>query len=406
MKEISLNKNGIISLTVFVITITVSSLTIVTAIFPSFLLRYFGGRAFSNEINPFELGVNGPIIIITNAIFFALLLLHWKKRLPSLIEKPLNSFFNFDLSRNLALLIMIILVGLYITFSVGELFDGKFQPDYNVRVKGWLDNYTFFDIGYWGLSAHLQAGLGVLSVMIFDNPQVMPFFSDITLIVLVYFLTLEISGKRLSGIIASAIVAQSTVFLVYDVGITYPSFWVTFYLGSLLFIKKFWPVSSLTWALGIFTKILVGAYLPMTLFFILRSNISKKRKIYLYLSYAGIIVLGLGILFSLGETIPINLDKEFEMHDFLGGFTSTTYSLRYDVLVLVLVVPVTVGLYLRSRRGNLQADSVNFLIFGTILSGALVPAAGLAINVPYRFLPLIVFVAIALGVTISSKIKT
>lgn len=399
LEKITTRFSSILSWIVFISTLLLSVLVVIATIFPAFLVMVFGGRTFSTGMTPFEPSILAIPIILASVIFTGLLILGLKNKLPLFIQKIVKYLDSFEISSHLALFLLVIISGIYISASVGELFDGTFEADYEERVKSWLSDFDIFTIGPWGIGDHLHVFLGVLSIQIFDNPNVIPFLSSISLIPLIYFITRELSGKRFSGVIASVVLLQSTIFLHYDTDITYPNFWIMFYLLSLLLIKKLWQLSAISWVCGILTKILTAAFLPMTLFFIYRTDMPKRKKIYLLASYAVIIAAGL----SFQNVVPGNL--HFDAHDALGGISSIAYSLRYDVLILVVMMPVVVGLFLRSRRGNLSADSVNFLIFGILLSAVIVPAVGMAVNVPYRFVPLIVFVAVGIGMCISSKPK-
>jgi len=68
------------------------------------------------------------------------------------------------------------------------------------------------------------------------------------------------------------------------------------------------------------------------------------------------------------------------------------------------MLPLIVGLFFKSRNGFKEADSITFLILGMILSAVLIPAFSTAINMPYRFIPLVVFFAIGVGVLLSKKV--
>ena len=397
------NSNAVSSL-VFISTVSMAILTTIAAIFPAFFLVNFGGRDNPLGVDPFEPGLWGLPIIFTNAIFFTIIFLYNKNKIPNSILKTIKKFFDFEISRNTAFFIMIILIGTYIIFSVPELFDDKFYQDYSERVKRWLENFDPYEIGEGGITTHVHVMMGVFSIQIFDNVKVIPFLASISLIIVTYFLTKELSGKRFSGIIASSILLQSVVFLVYDTSISYPNFWILFYLLSLLLILKLWYLSPISWLLGFLTKILTGAFIPFTFFFVYRADISRRRKIQVLSSYAIILIAGIISLYIL--EIPLfsfGPESEFDSHDFLGSLSSIAYSLRFDGFVLLFLIPLIVSLFWRAKKGNLQADSINFLILGIILITALVPSFGLAINVPYILIPLIVFFAIGFGMVISSK---
>ena len=406
-KKIESQFSNLVTWGVFLITLVFVIITISSAIFPNLLLTSFGGNENYANIDPFEIGIWAYPLLMTNFIIFGLALLYFKKRLPSQLTSLFKFIFNFEVSAKITFFVIVILIGLYIIFSVGELFDGQFQPDYIERVKDWIENFSFTEFETEGLNApgwgsYLHIVFGVVSVKVFDNVQVIPFLASIALLVLTYFITFEITKKRFAGIVAFVIVLQSGVFLHYDTGITYPNFWILLYLFSLYLIYKKWPASPVSFVISIFTKIMTVAFLPMTLFFIYRASISKQNKIRLLILYG--IVIGLGIIFFSFTNSNSSGSGEFDSHDFWGGFNAIHQSLRFDPLVLLFMLPLIVGLFFVSRNGFKEADSITFLILGMILSAIFIPALGGAINVPYRFVPLIVFFAMGVGILLSKKV--
>jgi len=403
-KKINSQFSNLVTLGVFLITLVFVIITLTSSIFPNLLLTSFGGNENYANIDPFEMGIWIYPLLITNLIIFGLAILYWKKRLPSKLTSLFKFIFNFEVSSKIAFFVIVILIGLYIMFSVGELFDGKFQADYYERVKVWHENFSFTKIdndnfNSPGLGGYLHVMLGFISIQIFDNVKVIPFLASISLLVLTYFITFEITKKRFAGIVAFVILLQSGVFLHYDTGITYPNFWILFYLFSLYLIYKKWPISPVSFVVSVLTKIMTVAFLPMTLFFIYRASISKQNKIRLVILYG--IIAGLGIFYFANSSTG---DPEFDSHDFWGGFNAIHQSLRFDPLVVLFILPLIVGLFFKFRNGFKEADSVTFLILGIILSAILIPAFSSAINVPYRFVPLVVFFAMGVGVLLSKRV--
>ena len=78
-------------------------------------------------------------------------------------------------------------------------------------------------------------------------------------------------------------------------------------------------------------------------------------------------------------------------------------SLRADGLVLLFILPLTVGLFVASRKRVLHADSIMFFVLTMLLLGPLLLAFSDHHNVPYRFVPLIVFFAMGVGVLLSKR---
>lgn len=145
----------------------------------------------------------------------------------------------------------------------------------------------------------------------------------------------------------------------------------------------------------------------MTFFFIYRTKMDKRKKIRVLVSYVIMIVLGLSIL-SIAD-LDLNQDNvpftDFDSHDFWSGFSAISVALRMDGLVLIFLLPLIVGLFVASKKGVVHADSIMFLIFSIILTAPLLVAFSDHHNVPYRFVPLIVFFAIGVGLLLSKKIN-
>jgi hypothetical protein len=408
-KKIESQFSNLVTWGVFLITIVFVIITLTSAIFPNLLLTSFGGVENHANINPFETGMWTYPLLVTNFMIFGLAILYWKKRLPSQLTSSIQFIFNFEVSAKIAFFVITILIGLYIIFSVGELFDGQFQDDYNERVNDWLENFSLTEFETKGLNAptwgsYLHILFGVISIDVFDNVKVIPFLASISLLVLTYFITFEITQKRFAGIIAFVILLQSVVFLHYDTGIVYPTFWILFYLFSLYLMYKKWPASPVSYVISILTKMMTLLFLPMTLFFIYRASISKQNKIRLMILYGIVVVLGVLFLILTNSGL-FSADREFESHDFWGGFNAIHQSLRFDPLVILFMLPLIVGLFFTSRRGFRQADSITFLILGMLLSALLIPSlTGTGINAPYRFIPLVLFFAMGVGVLLSKKV--
>jgi len=229
----------------------------------------------------------------------------------------------------------------------------------------------------------------------------MPFLASISLLLLTYFFTVKITNKRFAGIVAMLILVQSSTFYNFDTIATYSNFWGLFYLLSLYLIYKKWYLSPISYIASIFSKPLTIAFVPLSLFFVFRAEIPKKIKIRTMIIYSALLAILATIMLSggsdIGGTAPFNLD------DFWAGFTVWSFQLRTDGLFLVFILPLTVGLFLTSRKGFLQADSMLFLIAGIILAIPLLAALTYFNVHPYRFVPLVVFFAVGVGTLLSQR---
>jgi len=223
-----------------------------------------------------------------------------------------------------------------------------------------------------------------------------------------YLFTYEITKKRFAGIVSLVILLQTTTFLRYDSVSSYSNFWILFYLVSLyLIVKKRWYLSPLSYIASILSKPLTVAYLPMTLLFTYRANISQKKKIQTIIAYIVVVAVGIGIYFGAGLDFGGSIFRSinFESDDFWGAFTIWAFQLRFDSTFLLLILPLTVTLFLTARKVNPQADSILFLLAGIMLAMPLLAAFSDFNLHPYRFVPLLVFFAIGVGTIFSKKIK-
>jgi hypothetical protein len=123
-------------------------------------------------------------------------------------------------------------------------------------------------------------------------------------------------------------------------------------------------------------------------------------------SYGGVILIILTV-FSFGDSVYGDIINISDSEFFLA-LNTLGYTLRYDVFIILSLLPVTIGLFFTSRRGFLQADSILILILASLLAGPFISMlTGFYLQqvliLPYRLLPLIVFVAIGIGVFLSKK---
>ena len=98
------------------------------------------------------------------------------------------------------------------------------------------------------------------------------------------------------------------------------------------------------------------------------------------------------------EVIDINSSK------FMLGFQVIISQLRFDYFLLMALLPVTVGLLFLSKNKLKHADSILILIFGTIITSPILVTFTYHYEIlPYRFVPLLVFFAIGVGMFFAKK---
>ena len=222
------------------------------------------------------------------------------------------------------------------------------------------------------------------------------------MLIVTYLITVTITQKRFAGIVATVILLQSSVFLTYDTSIAYTNFWILFYLVSLYAVYRFWILSPVSYILSIPAKALTAVFMPMSIYFILRSNISKKKKIILSITTAGIILSG-GIVMIGGFSVTQGTEEKFDAKEFQMGFTSFAFQLRSDGLIMLFMIPLIVGLFIVSKKGVKHGESIMVLISGMLLIAPILTGFTNQTNQPYRFVPLVVFFAIGVGVLLSKR---
>jgi hypothetical protein len=160
-------------------------------------------------------------------------------------------------------------------------------------------------------------------------------------------------------------------------------------------VVKLWFTNPIFYVASIFCKSLTALFAPMSIFFILNSNISKKHKIILSGTIIGLLMVGSSIV-----SVSDLTDEEFMWHEFWVGFSAFAFQMRFDGLVILFLVPLVFGLFVASKN-NRYANSISILIIGILLTAPLLTGLTDITNQPYRFLPMLVFFAVGVGILFS-----
>ena len=401
--------SNVLSYLVFLSTISIVIISLFAIIFPGFFISiYF---PYNVEIVPFEPSIWLIPVSSFSFVFLVLGFVYYKRKLPVQVYKCIQFILNFEISKRITVILGIIIFVFYIGFSVNELSineEGQF-PDYNIlkaALQIWPSTESDDIYVQEQNSRYVRMLLLVSSIEIFQNIKILPFVASISLLIVTFFLTYQISHKRFSGIVALLIILQSHTFLFFDTVAVYENFWILFFLISLYLINRKWQLSSILYLLALFSKAFIFVFFLSTIFYIYRARISSRKKIWAMCSYGGVILIILAV-FSFGDSVYGDIINISDSEFFLA-LNTLGYTLRYDVFIILSLLPVTIGLFFTSRRGFLQADSILILILASLLAGPFISMlTGFYLQqvvvMPYRFLPLIVFVAIGIGVFLSKK---
>ena len=404
MSETTISKS--ITYAVFLFSIGIIGISVISVIFPALIISQT--YEFPLDLNPFEISPWALPILSTAISLFVFGFLHYKKKLPSSLSNGINFILNFEISRKISIILGLSILVIYIGFSIPELFidEAEQWPDFLVLEEA---------LNIWPSTDHLSVYVKEqntryvrmilldFSQEFFQNIKLLPFVASIFTIVLTALITIQISKKRLAGIIAMLVLLSSVTFTDFDTIAVYENFWVLFYMISLYAIKKKWILSPLFYILSVFTKAYVAPFFIMTLYSVYRTTIEKKNKYLLFISYIGIIIIALSIIIA-GQTLYTDI-FELNFSKFFLGFADTAMQFRGDLFFIVMLLPMTIGLYMLCKN-NPNADIIHSLIAGTIIFGPILVMSTFFYEIlSYRYVPTLVFFSIGIGMFFAKKIK-
>jgi len=395
-----------ISWIVFFFTISMVILSLIPVVFPSLIVASFTQvndleqyDISGLEIDPFQAGPLSGALFVTSGIVFGLAILYFKNKLPKSISKAFQLIFNFEVSKKVAIISMVVILAIYVAASANELAEEEKYEDY-IGVKQRLEKWSP-DQMTRSFEPHVNYFLISSSMILFGNYAVVPFLASIALVIIVYFFTKQITNKRFAGLVAAIILLQSNVFLSFDTSVAYTNFWVLFYLLSLYFMYKAWPLSPISYIASIPAKALTVTFLPMSIYFLLRCSISRKKKMIISGAIIGIVIAGAAA--SSGANLTGGAQQEsFISDEFWIGFASFATQLRFDSLVILFLIPLVVGLLFTSTK-NKHAESIMVMIGGMLLIAPFLTGFTDQTNQPYRFVPLVTFFAVGVGILLSKS---
>ena len=391
---------------VFFATLVIVGVSLTSVIFPLLIISHTY-ELFPDELNPFEISPWLIPLIIINCIIFGIGFGYNKNKLPKLIYNGIRFALSFEISKKTAIIVGRVIILIYIGLSVEELtfYEGDQFPDWFILEKSlaiWPSTDSPDKYVQEQNTRYVRMLLLDFSQEYLQNIKILPFIASILVVVFTALITIQISKKRFAGIISILVLLQSFTFLSFDTIAVYENFWVLFYLVSIYTIQKKWPLSSIGFFLAIFTKAFAITYFFMSLYWIFRAAISTKKKFVLLSSYGAVVIVTL-IIFQHESSIYDDLVR-INTLEFFEGFTAWGNNMQFDPLIILCILPLTVGLYIKSRNGFVHADTILVLILGSMLAGPFISLiTDFYFILPYRFVPFIVFMAIGIGLFFQNK---
>ena len=403
--QITISKGNMLSWAVFIPTVIIVLLSLSPVVFPALLTRstspFQGVVATPEFVNPLQPGILAIPLVITNLILLGIGIAYRKKK-ECKYRPMISKFTSFEVSRKQAIICIIILLAIFSALTAGTLSKEETWVDYQ-GVKDRVATWTISDFAH-SFEPHVKYLLLSASLHIFGNIRVIPFLTSIALLLVTYFFTKNITQKRFAGLVSTAVLLQSQIFVGYSTTASYDNSWILLYLFGLYLVQKFWPPSPISFIVSVFSKALTIAFLPMTLYFIARSTISKKSKIISLASY-GIIIISLVVGVSVLHISLTGNNTSSDMSQFWQGLAAMAIQMRFDYIIILFLLPLTVMLFFASRKGILHADSMLICIFSILLASALLPTFTDQTNQPYRFVSLSVFFAVGVGILLSKRTR-
>jgi len=393
---------------VFIFALVMIGISLLSVVFPALILTEFGNIT-TNLYDKFEIGNNAFVLILGNIIILSLGYVYKKNKITN-FSSFVNKIRDFDISKKQSLIIGIIILVVYAAITSPELtLDEALQwGDYGILTSA-LE--TFPETASGDQIQDEQNSRFVRMILLgfsqdyLDNIKILPFISSIILIALVGLTAFEISQKKIAGLIAMLVIIQSYTFLEYDTIAVYENFWVSFFLFSIYTIHKKWHLSGIFYLLSVFSKAFSTPFLILNIFYVIRSEFDSKTKLRIMISYGVIILIMLG-LFAMGNTIYDDV-VHIDFNRFMNSLSDFSSQMRFDHFMLIMILPVTIGLFFVARTGLIQAESLLFFISVLLLAGPLVALlTDFYVILPYRFIPLIAFFAISIGVVIFKNTKS
>ena len=231
---------------VFAFAVIMVSISLISVIFPALISSHYG--SISTDIEPFTIGNNAVLLIVTNTVLFSLGYAYYKKK-PGIFSTLIDNVRNFEISKKISIIAGLIILIVYISLTVSELSIDELEqfPDYEVLIIG-LETFPETNSGDMIVdeqnSRFVRMMLLGFSQEYLQNIKIIPFVTSIVLVLVTGLVTVSISGKRIAGIIAIIVLLQGYTFLEYDTIAVYENLWVLFFLLSVYAIQKRWYLSG------------------------------------------------------------------------------------------------------------------------------------------------------------------
>ena len=223
----------IVTYATFLITLGIVGISIISVIFPALIIS--NTYELPNNLEPFETSPWAFPIIISITSLLSLGFLYKNEKLPSYFYSGIKFILNFEISKRVAIVSGIIIIGLYIGFSSNELFLDEVNqwPDYLILEEALViwpsTDHSSIYVNEQN-TRYVRMILLDFSQEFLQNIKFLPFIASILVVIFTALITIQISKKRFAGILSMLILLQSITFTDFDTIAVYENFWVLFFL--------------------------------------------------------------------------------------------------------------------------------------------------------------------------------
>ncbi len=311
--------------------------------------------------------------------------------------------------QQITLPIVLFLILGYMVFTIGDVKAGSdsIYPDYNDHVVPFLETCSLTELperpNEKGDPSLTRSPLKWYSIcasyQIFNNENVIPFLFSIGLLPLVFHLGYRVSGNSsIVGMIALLIVVSSSTFYKWDTSATYDQSWAFFLflaLNMLYWKPRLMPVAFFA---SVVSKGLTLAYLPMLLYHMWVEWQQYKNPMWVLASSLFIIIpiaVVVAVLYSTNQFGIIGASLSFNLAELIEGFWIWIFyfgdiHVQYGIPLVIVILVI-----LRNKIHN--ADVIGFWMVGILATVPLILGFTDQLIHPYRFVPLLAFFGIGLG---------
>jgi len=189
-----------VNIAVFLFSLSIVLFSLISVVFPALIassnsviseLEDLGIVFF--EVDIYEQGIWAIPLFVINFVVFGLTFLYFKKKLPKSFIRSIDFVFNFEISKRVAFIVIVILLSIYVIASAPELTKEEQWEDYpgvKKRVENWSPDQVSSNF-----EPHITYFFIWTSMILFGNLTVIPFLTSISLLLLIYFFTKKITEK-------------------------------------------------------------------------------------------------------------------------------------------------------------------------------------------------------------------